>query len=782
MDGCTLCPSFGFEGEVAVSCSHHKSPGMRNLTARRCQHEGCFTVANFGMPGDKPGYCAAHSTTGMVNRNKPRGAEGMLAGVPIARSSRRAAKANTVLQGLRLAGHTRGAASGGAAADSATTRASFNRTHYSTSLGSEPSSGSGLASAGTEDGDDCEGYRLAAAPARMLSTSWTSNGLPHESYREESDEGDPYSDGNSRGTTDGGKVKGNSARVRMTSITGAPQSGSGSGSGVSFMPFISRGEDPPESDIGPRSSVNGNQRRVDVPKGVGAGRVRARGGSAAAAAATQEAYLAVHRVGLKAAQMGQAVDNIMLGESVLRDGTSRTGIAAGFPGHARGGQGGDASKDIESLRAYLIDSTDMDSSLDGSLGMGINSGMELLGNDGSLVPGKMSGAGHDMVATSRGMDLASALRRSQAMRCRSGSASGLSMGASACRGSGTNVQPGGAIGCQHDGGVLSDDDDGEDFGGLVNLQGLSPLGLAGLNTSAMTEGPTRAAACTPVSDSAYAAVSMGLATPGVSSSRAASAALSSSLRVGFVSTLASSGTPTSSVFAVCHNSASTSPQHAPASVSAPLPAAVVLQGDDGWWDVLEGEEFVAMPEPLWGVGPTSQGLDDEPAARGQEDPRSWRGGGAAGSFPMSTRGNGGATLPDPLDGGDSNLCSEKDGKDSLQAILLDQTDRLKPRTLLSSSPSIIGDGVDVSDEGFVTIEDSKAKANRGTGGAVGPPGFPMLSGGSRLANGRDDLGDIGGVRLRPRYPNGGEDCCTIQLITVYMLRFCCRCCCGSILL
>lgn len=39
---------------------------MRNLTARRCQHEGCFTVANFGLPGDKPGYCAAHSTEGVL--------------------------------------------------------------------------------------------------------------------------------------------------------------------------------------------------------------------------------------------------------------------------------------------------------------------------------------------------------------------------------------------------------------------------------------------------------------------------------------------------------------------------------------------------------------------------------------------------------------------------------------------------------------------------------------------------------------------------------------------
>lgn len=27
MEGCTLCPSFGFEGDVAVSCSHHKEDG-----------------------------------------------------------------------------------------------------------------------------------------------------------------------------------------------------------------------------------------------------------------------------------------------------------------------------------------------------------------------------------------------------------------------------------------------------------------------------------------------------------------------------------------------------------------------------------------------------------------------------------------------------------------------------------------------------------------------------------------------------------------------------------
>ena len=45
---------------------------MRNLTARRCQHEGCFTVANFGFPGDKPGFCAAHSTDGVLKKKAQR--------------------------------------------------------------------------------------------------------------------------------------------------------------------------------------------------------------------------------------------------------------------------------------------------------------------------------------------------------------------------------------------------------------------------------------------------------------------------------------------------------------------------------------------------------------------------------------------------------------------------------------------------------------------------------------------------------------------------------------
>ncbi|CAM9141064.1 unnamed protein product [Choristocarpus tenellus] len=96
-EGCSLCPSFGFEGDVAVSCSHHKQPGMRNLTARRCQHPDCFTVANFGLPGLKPGFCAAHSTAGMVNRNKPRGVENSLARGTVVRVSRRATKTTTPL-------------------------------------------------------------------------------------------------------------------------------------------------------------------------------------------------------------------------------------------------------------------------------------------------------------------------------------------------------------------------------------------------------------------------------------------------------------------------------------------------------------------------------------------------------------------------------------------------------------------------------------------------------------------------------------------------------------
>ncbi|CAM9444963.1 unnamed protein product, partial [Ectocarpus sp. 8 AP-2014] len=128
MEGCTLCPSFGFEGDVAVSCSHHKEDGMRNLTARRCQHDGCFTVANFGFPGDKPGYCAAHSTEGMVNRNKPRGSEGMLSGMTVSRSSRRATKASIAIASSNAVGGSQSAAAAetakAAAAAAATTEGS----------------------------------------------------------------------------------------------------------------------------------------------------------------------------------------------------------------------------------------------------------------------------------------------------------------------------------------------------------------------------------------------------------------------------------------------------------------------------------------------------------------------------------------------------------------------------------------------------------------------------------------------------------------------------------
>lgn len=38
-DGCTLCPSFGFDGEVAVSCSHHKEDGTFVLSVKK---KKCF--------------------------------------------------------------------------------------------------------------------------------------------------------------------------------------------------------------------------------------------------------------------------------------------------------------------------------------------------------------------------------------------------------------------------------------------------------------------------------------------------------------------------------------------------------------------------------------------------------------------------------------------------------------------------------------------------------------------------------------------------------------------
>lgn len=780
MDGCALCPSFGFEGEVAVSCSHHKEPGMRNLTARRCQHEGCFTVANFGMPGDKPGYCAAHSTAGMVNRNKPRGAEGMLAGVGIARSSRRAAKANTVLQGLRLGGARGGGlgVGGASASDAVTTRSSYHRAHYAVS----PGTGSG-SSGEVGDGDGSSSvHGVLDAQAKLHSSGDRSNGRSRMSFGEDSgdgvgvDEGRVESDRDSGLSINGGKAKGNSSQHRMRAAgTSAPTTDPST-----F--FISRGDDPPEPDIVP---YRGNQsKRADLSRGPGgAGCLRVRSGGAVAmtasmqnlhnpgAAAAQEAYLAAHRGGLKAAQMGQAVDSIM-----HRVGTSRGGIDAGFPGDLRGGSGMmGGNKDMGLVGGDLIHSPAVDGNLDGPLIMDMSNGLDgLLGTEHHLnvdVVKDGAAAGEELVRTPRGINLARALRGSQELSCSSRAASFLS-----------NGEHSRGIGCRRESDALSlsEGEGGEDFGGLVNLQGLDSIGLASLgNPAPGGEALSRAlasSAATSGSISISTSGCMGLTSLGVMSAGAiVSIAPSPSLQASSAGMLTpSEGTQSLAAFSTALTASSTPLSEAPVSTPAALPVAGGVMPTDegeGWWDGFEGEEYVAMPEPMWGVDLGNAGLAHDPSGRGQDDSRAWRQGAPSGPLPLA-RGASVACLTGPLGGGggggDNDAVVGKDSKDSLQGMLLDHPNQLKPRGLLCSSPSLVGDGFGMEDVGFSTVQETKGRGDRvgcgsgGGGGALDPPGFPLLSGGSgRLSGERDELGDVEGVRLSPmkrrqRFPSVGE--------------------------
>ncbi len=60
--GCSLRPSYGLPGGMAVVCSGHREPDMLNLVDRKCIFEGCLVRAHYGVPGFPPILCAEHKT------------------------------------------------------------------------------------------------------------------------------------------------------------------------------------------------------------------------------------------------------------------------------------------------------------------------------------------------------------------------------------------------------------------------------------------------------------------------------------------------------------------------------------------------------------------------------------------------------------------------------------------------------------------------------------------------------------------------------------------------
>lgn len=701
MDGCTLCPSFGFEGEVAVSCSHHKEPGMRNLTARRCQHEGCFTVANFGMPGDKPGFCAAHSTKGMVNRNKPRGAEGVLAGVPIARSSRRAAKANTAIH----SSSSSEAARSRAPVSEAATRSSYRSTYSTASSGTESCSGQTSLADGDDGDEDL---------ARKFLVGRSASGERLSSLTGDSDE-DLVGELEEVGQMMGAK----GAKLKLRGGEHVASCGSGTSSPAGITAFVARVADPPEvPDV---THAQYSHKRAEVMKASNGGsRVRARGSTAVAVtagmqllqrpvAAAQEAFLAA-RNGMKTAQRTHP-EGLLLGGGAHR--VSPAGLEAGFPGDARNGGLADGPKDI--MGGFLLESNGLDAGLDCNLNMDLTSGLdELLRTEDSL---EVKGKAEDPVAQiSRGM-VSSVMRASAALRPASCVTLASSSGGSMTTG---HAAPAAAMECEGD---VFVGDGAEDFG-LVSLPGLNGMDLAGLNSvgeaGCMGESARQGPPPHPPPTSHGTSISLGLNLGAMSVNGGAPP--TSSPRIG-PNDIPSTDAP------------SLASEVANAGVATP--SAAVLSNEDAWWDVLEGEEYVAMPEPIWGVGLGGQGLEEE--LRTHEDPRSWRGSTA------QSRGTANMGCAGPLEGTTTHPAA---GREALPGQGMGLASK---SPALMSSLGLCGGGIGMSDESF--IED-KARVDRGCSSPV----FPFMS--CRPPGDRDDLLDAGPTRVspkkRPRLPSAGE--------------------------
>ncbi|CAM9496732.1 unnamed protein product [Ectocarpus sp. 4 AP-2014] len=652
MEGCTLCPSFGFEGDVAVSCSHHKEDGMRNLTARRCQHNGCFTVANFGFPGDKPGYCAAHSTEGMVNRNKPRGSEGMLSGMTVSRSSRRATKASIASsyatggpESAAAAGAAKAAAAGAAAAAAAAT------TEGSGGLARNQASSSGkellTRTAMSEDvglgrhgafGNGAETH-AAVAPA-VASRARASGSRRRGSYRDStSSDGDEkaelgksfFGGGNHSNATGGGKFKSAEAQAQEAAAAPVPPPP---------VAFIARGDGV--------EAANARSHAARAGGGGGGGGGRPRGVSKGLGSATitagvlqhQGAFMPVSRGGgmlpvVETAGGGDgggggrvAVDVSFRGDtrmdgSFLMDGGS-FGETSGGTGEASLGAGVDTGR--AELRSILLgDAGDTpevrDSVADGGLSFAVPSSSARVARP---APGVQAVHEASRPAGGRGFGRYSAGAGGGE---HAGARSSFESGGSLASGGGTAPAPAPAAGVFADFGLdhlpeLSSND----FAGLSGVEtGVSAnhrprVTLRQHQQRTASRGPydLAGAAAAAAAAAGFFSSCEGVRLGSDSSASAAAAVLAASSVVSDdVPSEAFSSSDASSV-----SFAAGPPRAAAAAAeSRPLPlnggdalmataaaTRIMMPGEEAWWEVLEGEEFVAMPEPTWGgVG----GLDTQ---------------------------------------------------------------------------------------------------------------------------------------------------------------------------
>ncbi|CAM9816461.1 unnamed protein product [Ectocarpus sp. 8 AP-2014] len=632
MEGCTLCPSFGFEGDVAVSCSHHKEDGMRNLTARRCQHDGCFTVANFGFPGDKPGYCAAHSTEGMVNRNKPRGSEGMLSGMTVSRSSRRATKASIAIASSNAVGGSQSAAAAetakAAAAAAATTEGSggLARNQASSSGGKDllmRTAMSGDVGLGRH-GAFGNGAKTHAAVAPAVASRARASGTRRKgSYRDSTtSDGDEkaelgrsfFGGGNHSNATGGGKFKSAETQAQEAAAASVPPPP---------VAFIARGD-----------GVEAANARSDAARAGGGVGGRPRGASKWLGSATitagvlqhQEAFMPVSRGGGMLPVVETAVDG--------GGGGGRVAVDVSFHG------------DTRMDGSFLMDGGSFGETSGGAVGASLGAGVDtgraelrsiLLGDAGDTpeVRDSVADGGLSFAVPSSSARVARPAPGVQAVHEASRPAGGLGFGrdSAASRGgehagarssfeSGGSLASGGGTAPAPAAGVFVDfgldhlpELSSNDFAGLRGVE--TGVGANHLPRVTLQQHQQRTASRWPYDLAGAAAAAAGVfsSCEGVrlgsdSSASAAAAVLAASSVVSDdVHSEAFSSSDASSV------SFATGPPRAAAAAAEarPLPlnggdalmataaaTRMMMAGEEAWWEVLEGEEFVAMPEPTWG--------------------------------------------------------------------------------------------------------------------------------------------------------------------------------------
>ena len=701
-EGCTLCPSFGFEGDVAVSCSHHKEEGMRNLTARRCQHEGCFTVANFGMPGDKPGFCAAHSTEGMVNRNKPRGGEGTV--MTVARSSRRTAKtsnnSNSEASGMLEAGAV--------AATAAVSEASPGVRSRPPPGGKDLLMRAATARARMEVALGVSGGDRYGAPAPSKAMTMGGRGRLQESddldIKDESSLTRLVNGRNPvlvrRGCAARGKGMGGVSHKRSLasmsmpmalplSVPMSPSSGSGSACGSPAAMFISRGEGMIDSFSAGSPSSSPLSKREDYNKLEGTGR----GGRAVSlsrnihgktfGAATvlrpppssssssrqhqHDCFDEFHRTvsnvcGTMGSRLGggtggHVVVPVCGSSSSSRGGVGKAPLNLDFSGDFRGGELMDGSfrfidEDCCLERNGHVDDMDLEMEMGATLDdiLGVDEDDEYDEDEASLA-GRGGGRCSDSSPAHSG------LRTSSANGAALHSRGGLGLTDLSCVDA--SSEPVDSVIGVGDGGS---NDNGNNNGTtmdfeLDHLPELTSVDLSGLNThtgdSACASGrdprrqqqQNRGSACS-LRIGSNGNSNGNCNVNGIRNINGSSNTPTSSMSTGAI------GSPVAAAAAAAVAAVRSTPSGASTPARPPPPGptgspagtqtdALVLPkppGDEEWWDVLEGEDFMAMPDSIWD---TQHSQHDDAAGFVEVDSDGRRSGGGDGFFMIPGDGCGG---------------------------------------------------------------------------------------------------------------------------------------------